>query len=78
QTFHEFALASFPYSAWAKAVYDEHREHDAGHHEAIRALAFRWIRILFSLWKNEEEYDEQRHIETLRKKQSPVVRRLAA
>lgn len=78
QTFHEFAQASIPYSAWAKAVYDEHREHDAGHHEAIRALAFRWIRILFSLWKNEEEYDEQRHIETLRKKQSPVARRLAA
>lgn len=78
QTFHEFAQASMPHSKWAKAVYDEHRAHNAGHHEAIRALAFRWIRILFSLWKNEEEYDEQRHIETLRKKHSPIVRRLAA
>lgn len=78
QTFHEFAQASLPHSAWAKAVYDEQRQHDAGHHEAIRALAFRWIRILFSLWKNEEEYDEQRHIETLTKKQSPIVRRLTA
>lgn len=78
QTFHEFAQASIPQSAWAKAVYQEHREHEAGHHEAIRALAFRWIRILFRLWKTGELYDEQRHVDTLRKKQSPIIGRLAA
>jgi transposase len=78
QTFHEFAQASLPHSAWARAVYQEHRHNDAGHHEAIRALAFRWIRILFRLWKTGELYDEQRHIDTLRKKQSPIVGRLAA
>jgi len=78
QTFHEFAQASIPQSAWAKAVYQEHREHQAGHHEAIRALAFRWIRILFRLWKTGELYDEQRHVDTLRKKQSPIIGRLAA
>jgi transposase len=78
QTFHEFAQASIPHSAWAKAVYQEQRHRGAGHHEAIRALAFRWIRILFRLWKDGEEYDEKHHIEMLRQTRSPILGRLAA
>jgi transposase len=78
QTFHEFAQASIPYSAWAKAFYEAQRERGAGHHAAIRALAFRWIRIIFRLWINREEYDEELYIEALTNKQSPIVRRLAA
>jgi transposase len=78
QTFHEFAQASLPYSSWAKAFYDQKRERGAGHHEAIRSLAFRWIRILFRLWKSGQQYDEQRHLEALRKKHSPLVNRIAA
>jgi len=78
QTFHEFAQASIPHSPWAKAVYDEQRSHGAGHHEAIRSLAFRWIRILFRLWQNEETYDEQTHLDRLRSKDSPIARRIAA
>ncbi len=77
QTFHEFAQASLPHSAWARAFYHQQRDRGAGHHEAVRALAFRWIRILFRLWKTGEEYDENRYIETLKRKQSPIVRRLA-
>jgi transposase len=78
QTFHEFAQASIPFSPWAKAVYQEHRDRGAGHHETIRALAFRWIRIVFRLWKTGDLYDEQRHLDTLKKNQSPIARRLAA
>jgi len=78
QTFHEFAQASLPHSTWARAFYHEQRDRGAGHHAAIRALAFRWIRILFRLWKTGEEYDEQRYIEVLKRKRSPIVRRLAA
>lgn len=78
QTFHEFAQASIPYSAWAKAFYRQQRERGAGHHEAIRALAFRWIRILVRLWQNHEPYDEARYIAALKAKQSPIVSRLVA
>jgi transposase len=78
QTFHEFAAASLPHCEWARAFYQEQRDHGAGHHEAIRSLAFRWIRILFRLWKTGEEYDENRYIEALKRKHSPIVRRLAA
>lgn len=78
QTFHEFAQASIPYSPWAKAVYQQQRAAGALHHEAIRTLAFRWLRILFRLWKDESTYDEQVHIERLRREQSPVIRFIAA
>jgi len=78
QTFHEFAAASLPQCEWARAFYQQQRERGAGHHQAIRALAFRWIRILFRLWKTGEEYDENRYLEALKKKGSPVVSRLAA
>lgn len=78
QTFHEFAEASIPHCEWAKAFYRQQRDRGAGHHEAIRSLAFRWIRILFRLWKTGEHYDEQRFLDALRRKHSPLVLRLAA
>ena len=77
QTFFEFAQASIPQSPWAKAVYLEQRHLGADHHEAIRALAFRWIRIIFALWKNRTLYNEQKHIDRLRKTASPIAARLA-
>jgi transposase len=78
QTFHEFAQASIPHSAWAKAFYREQRDRGAGHHQAIRSLAFRWMRIVFRLWKSGELYDEQRYIAVLTRKGSPIAGRLAA
>jgi len=78
QTFHEFAGSSIPHSRWAKAYYDQRREHGAGRHEAIRALAFRWIRVLFRLWKDRQIYNETTYIEALKRKHSPLALRLAA
>ena len=78
QTFHEFAQYSIPHSRWAHAFYLEQRSRGAGHHEAIRSLAFRWIRVLFSLWKTKTAYDEQRYIDALVAKNSPLAARLAA
>jgi transposase len=57
QSFHEHAEASLPFSEWARAFYRQQRERGAGHHAAIRSLAFRWIRILFHCWKNHLAYD---------------------
>ena len=36
QSFHEFAAASIPHSAWAKAFYDSQRARNKGHHTAVR------------------------------------------
>jgi Transposase IS116/IS110/IS902 family./Transposase. len=78
QTFHEFAEESMPHSSWALAFYRQQRDRGAGHHAAIRSLAYRWIRILFRCWKLNEHYDEARYIARLRQTNSPVVKRLAA
>ena len=78
QTFHEFAQASLPHSPWALAYYRQQRDRGAGHHAAIRSLAYRWIRILFRCWKTNEHYDEARYVAQLKQKNSPVISRLAA
>ena len=58
QSFHEFGGASIPYSAWAKAFYDSRRARNKGHHTAVRALAYKWIRILYACWKSRAPYNE--------------------
>lgn len=78
QTFHEFAASSIPHCRWAKAYYDERREGGAGHHQTVRALAFRWMRILYRLWKDRLIYDEATYIEALKRRHSPLALRLAA
>lgn len=78
QTFHEFAEASLPHSRWALAFYRQQRDRGAGHHAAVRSLAYRWIRILFRCWKSNERYDEARYVARLRQTNSPTVKRLAA
>jgi hypothetical protein len=44
------------------------------HHAAVRALAYKWIRIIFHLWKTHTLYDENLYIEQLKKRNSPVVK----
>jgi transposase len=77
QTFHEFAEASIPHCSWARAFYRAQRERGAGHHAAIRALAFRWIRILFRCWQQETTYDEHTYAQALQRKASPLARSAA-
>lgn len=78
QSFHEFAQASLPFSSWALAFYREQKDRGCGHHAAVRALAYRWMRILFSCWKNNEPYDEARYLKQLAAKGSPLMKRIAA
>lgn len=73
QTFHEWAAHTIGYSEWARAYYDQQRADGSGHHAAVRALAFKWIRILFRCWKDHKPYDEQTYIATLRRRGSPLA-----
>jgi transposase len=78
QTFHEFADHSIKWSGWAKAFYKMKRAKGMKHHAAVRALAFKWIRILFRLWKTRTLYNEARYVQQLMKNNSPVVQFLEA
>lgn len=73
QTFHEYALHSLPHSAWAKAYYDMMCHRGAGHNAAIRALAFKWIRIIQSCWRTRTRYDEAKYFQKLRERNSPIL-----
>jgi len=77
QTFHEFALHSLHKSLWAQACYQHHRAQKQSHHAAVRAVAHKWLRIMYRCWKQGVPYDEQVYLESLRRRQSPYVPVLA-
>jgi len=72
QTFHEFADASRKKSLWARAYYEQRRQHGASHHAAVRALAYKWIRILYRCWKTSTAYEESRYLRALQRRRSPL------
>ena len=78
QTFHEFAAHSIKHSAWAKAYYDMMRARGNKFQAAVRALAFKWIRIIFRCWKDRTLYDEATYITSLLKRQSPILKHFAS
>jgi transposase len=77
QTFHEFADQSIRFSRWARSYYDQQRARGNDHHAALRALAYKWIRILFRCWKERRPYDEDTYIDALRRHGSPLAKHFA-
>jgi len=73
QTFHEYARVSIGHSVWARAFYHQQRARGHGRHEAIRTLAYRWIRVLYACWKNRTPYDEARYLKQLAMRGSPLA-----
>lgn len=78
QTFYEFAKSSVGCSVWAAAYYRYYAELGKAPHAIIRALAFKWIRILFRCWQDRVPYDEIRYIATLKKHCAPWMTYLFA
>jgi len=77
QTFVEWANCSRNHSFWASAFYEYQKQRGKTHQMAIRALAFKWIRILYRCWQEYEAYDEVKYLMALKKKGSPLVKGLA-
>lgn len=72
QTFVEWAGSTIPRSYWAGAYYRQQRNKGCSHGVAVRALAFKWIRILFKVWKTGTPYDESIYLNALKKRGSPI------
>lgn len=70
QSFHEFARLSVAKCQWARNYLDYYTQRGKKYHTIIRALAFKWIRILFACWKNRTAYDETKYMNTLQKRGS--------
>lgn len=77
QSFHEWASESIRHSIWARAWYAKARERGMGHHAAVRALAFKWIRIMFRCWKDKRPYDELAYLTVLKKRNSSLWQTIA-
>ena len=72
----EFADQARRWSAWPKAYYEQLRGQGKRHHAAVRALAFKWIRIIFRMWKTRTPYDENRYQQQLQRRNSPLAKYL--
>ncbi len=73
QAFVEYAGESIRHSEWAQAFYVSQKAKGKSHQAAVRALAYKWIRIIFRCWQTRTKYDEARYLEVLRKKGSTLV-----
>jgi transposase len=77
QSFHEFGECSIRYCPWAQACYQAQRGRGKGHHAAVRAVTFKWIRILFACWKQRTPYDPQRYFQALQTRGSDYAQTTA-
>ena len=73
QSFHQYAKESILWSRWAAAFYLQQRTKGCAHHTAVRALAFKWQRIIWRCWQDRKPYDERLYEAALRRHGSPVV-----
>jgi len=62
---HQFAFLSLSHSLWARTYYDRYRARNHTHHEALRALGAKWLKIIFVMWKRNVPYSETHHLATM-------------
>jgi hypothetical protein len=65
------------HSFWAQVYYQQQRAKGNTHQAAVRALAFKWIRILFRCWQERIPYDESVYLQALRRRGSSLIQNLA-
>jgi transposase len=77
QTFVEWAAESIRHSFWARVYYQQQRDKGKAHQAAVRALAFKWIRILYRCWQERTPYDEAVYLQALQRRSAPLLHHLA-
>ncbi|MEE8624994.1 MAG: IS110 family transposase [Acidiferrobacterales bacterium] len=73
QTFVEWAAQTINKSYWAGLYYYQQRAKGCSYQAAVRALAFKWIRILYRCWITRTPYDEARYLKALKDRGSPLL-----
>jgi len=77
QTFVEWAAESIRHAFWARTYYQQQRDKGRSHQAAVRALAFKWIRILFRCWQNRTPYAASVYLNALKHRGAPLLHNLA-
>ena len=73
QTFVEWAKEAALQSVWSKQFMARRKAQGHGFFASLRALAYKWLRILWKCWREKTPYDETRYLLLLRAKGSPLV-----
>ncbi len=73
QTFVEWAGSTIPRSFWAGAHYQQQRSKGCSHRVAVRALPFKWLRIIYRCWKTRSPHDEFASLKALGNRGSPLL-----
>jgi transposase len=76
QSFVEWAAESIRHAFWARTYYQQQRDKGTSHQAAVRALAFKWIRILFRCWQDRTPYNESVYPNVLKQRGSPLLHNL--
>ena len=71
QTFGEWAAQSIPHAYWARAFYAQQRAQGAAHQAARRALAFKWMRLVYRGGQHRTPYDDVTDLTALKRRGSP-------
>jgi transposase len=74
QTFTEWAAQTINKSFWAGQYYRQQRAKGSTYQAAVRALAFKWIRILYRCWRTGKPYDESTYLKALEQRGSPLLK----
>lgn len=74
QTFVEFARCSKQYCSWAAGFHAMKKSQGMGENAILRALAFKWIRIMYVCWEKQVPYDDQAYVLMLQKRNSPCLK----
>jgi transposase len=74
QTFVEWAAQTINKSYWAGLYYHQQRAKGCSHQAAVRALAFKWIRILYRCWNTRKPYNETLFLKSLQERGSPLLK----
>lgn len=77
QSFVEWAGQTVLYCPWARAYYQAMKAKGKSHWAILRALAFKWVRILWKCWQDRTPYDEARYLKRLAQRRSPLAQILA-
>jgi transposase len=76
-TFVEWAAESTRHAFWAQVYYQQQRAKGKAHQAAVRAVAFKWIRILYRCWQDRTPYDESVYLQALNRRSAPLLHNLA-
>ena len=76
QSFFEYASQSALHCTWAKLFLQDQIAKGKKHPTAVRALAFKWQRIMFVCWRDRVAYDETTYLNTLKRRGSPLASKL--